>query len=223
MDFGSGLSREEVIDRAGRLRDRVSALGGDNVEILAVTKGFGSEVMKLAYECGFRNVGESYAQELTAKWSDLTQEERDSIKVHFIGKMQTNKVRKVATIVQVWQTVDRLSLVQELSKRCPGSSVMIQINLAQSDSQGGCSISEASGLIEMSLSAGLNVEGLMAIGPQGDEKIIRAAYKKLVALADEWELERRSIGMSSDLNIAIECGSTMVRIGTALFGDRPMR
>ena len=137
--------------------------------------------------------------------------------------MQTNKVRKVATIVQVWQTVDRLSLVQELSKRCPGSSVMIQINLAQSDSQGGCSISEASGLIEMSLSAGLNVEGLMAIGPQGDEKIIRAAYKKLVALADEWELERRSIGMSSDLNIAIECGSTMVRIGTALFGDRPMR
>ena len=93
MDFGSGLSREEVIDRAGRLRDRVSALGGDSVEILAVTKGFGSEVMKLAYECGFRNVGESYAQELTAKWSDLTQEERDSIKVHFIGKMQTNKVR----------------------------------------------------------------------------------------------------------------------------------
>ena len=64
MDFGSGLSREEVIDRAGRLRDRVSALGGDSVEILAVTKGFGSEVMKLAYECGFRNVGESYAQEL---------------------------------------------------------------------------------------------------------------------------------------------------------------
>jgi hypothetical protein len=75
----------------------------------------------------------------------------------------------------------------------------------------------------MSLSAGLNVEGLMAIGPQGDEKIIRAAYKKLVVLADEWELEQRSIGMSSDLNIAIECGSTMVRIGTALFGDRPMR
>ena len=85
MDFGSELSHEEVIDRAGRLRDRVLALGGDSVEILAVTKGFGPGVMKLAYQCGFRNVGESYAQELTAKWSGLTQEERDSIKVHFVG------------------------------------------------------------------------------------------------------------------------------------------
>lgn len=223
MDVGGELSREEVIDRAGRLRERVSALGGDRVEIMAVTKGFGPWAMKIASECGFQNIGESYAQELTAKWSELTQDERDSFDVHFIGKMQTNKVRKVASIVKMWQTVDRPSLIEELSKRCPASSVMVQINVAGNDSQGGCRITEAGDLINKAKSAGLNVAGLMAIGPQGDERTIQAAYKEIVSVADDWGLEHRSIGMSNDLGIAIECGSTMIRIGTALFGDRPAR
>ena len=223
MDVGDELSREEVIDRAGRLRERVLALGGDQVEILAVTKGFGPWAVKIASDCGFQNIGESYAQELTAKWSELTQDERDSVHVHFIGKMQTNKVRKVASIVKIWQTIDRPSLIEELSKRCPASSVMVQINVARNDSQGGCRITEAGDLINKAKSAGLNVAGLMAIGPQGDERTIQAAYKEIVSLADDWGLEHRSIGMSNDLGIAIECGSTMIRIGTALFGDRPAR
>ncbi len=223
MEGGTEISHEEAIDRAGRLRERVSVLGGDRVEILAVTKGFGPWAIKVAAQCGFQNIGESYAQELTTKWSQMDPEERESVDVHFIGRMQTNKVRKVAPIVKVWQTVDRPSLIQELSKRCPGSSVMLQIKLAQSEAQGGCQLAEASELLAMANAAGLDVTGLMAIGPQGEDEIIRAGYKEIVSAADEWGLKERSIGMSNDLEIAIECGSTMVRIGTALFGDRPAR
>ena len=223
MTFDKELSREQLLDRAGKLRERVSALGGDRVEIVAVTKGFGSWALRLAAECGFKNVGENYAQELKAKWSDLNEEQRGAMNVHFIGGMQTNKVRKVAEIVSVWQTVDRSSLVEELSKRCPGSSVMVQVNLAQNESQGGCHMTEAGRLISFATSAGLEVTGLMAIGPQGDAAAIRAAYRELVVLADDQGLHHRSIGMSNDLEIAIESGSTMVRIGTALFGDRPTR
>ncbi len=223
MTFENELSREQLLDRAGALRERVSALGGDQVEIVAVTKGFGSWALRLAVECGFESVGENYAQELKSKWGDLNEDLREAVNVHFIGGMQTNKVRKVADIVNVWQTVDRSSLVQELSKRCPGSSVMVQVNLAENESQGGCHMTEAGELISLATSAGLEVTGLMAIGPQGDAASIRNAYRDLVLLADDQGLHHRSIGMSNDLEIAIESGSTMVRIGTALFGDRPIR
>ena len=223
MNLDKKLSREQLLDRAGMLRERISALSGDRVEIVAVTKGFGSWALRLAAECGFRNVGENYAQELKAKWSDLNEDQREAVDVHFIGGMQTNKVRQVAEIVNVWQTVDRASLVRELSKRCPGSSVMVQVNLTENEAQGGCSMAEADQLISLATSAGLEVTGLMAIGPQGDVASIRSAYRELVSLADDQGLRHRSIGMSNDLEIAIESGSTMVRIGTALFGDRPTR
>ena len=223
MNLDNQLGREELLDRAGTLRQRISALGGDRVEIVAVTKGFGSWALRLAVECGFQSVGENYAQELKAKWTELNEEQREAVDVHFIGGMQTNKVRQVAEIVKVWQTVDRMSLVQELSRRSPGSSVMVQVNLTENESQGGCHIAEAGQLISLATSAGLEVTGLMAIGPQGDAAHIRAAYRELVQLADDQGLHHRSIGMSNDLEIAIESGSTMVRIGTALFGDRPTR
>ena len=223
MNLDKKLSREQLLDRAGMLRERISALSGGRVEIVAVTKGFGSWALRLAAECGFRNVGENYAQELKAKWSDLNEDQREAVDVHFIGGMQTNKVRQVAEIVNVWQTVDRASLVRELSKRCPGSSVMVQVNLTENEAQGGCPMTEADQLISLATSAGLEVTGLMAIGPQGDVASIRSAYRELVSLADDQGLRHRSIGMSNDLEIAIESGSTMVRIGTALFGDRPTR
>ena len=223
MNLDNELSREQLVDRAGMLRERISALSGDRVEIVAVTKGFGSWALRRAAEWGFQNVGENYAQELKAKWSDLTEDQREAVDVHFIGGMQTNKVRQVAEIVNVWQTVDRASLVHELSKRCPGSSVMVQVNLTQNEAQGGCHMTEADQLISLAASAGLEVTGLMAIGPQGADASIRSAYRELVSLADDQGLHHRSIGMSNDLEIAIESGSTMVRIGTALFGDRPTR
>ncbi len=217
------VSREEIVDRAGRLRERVRSLGGTKVQILAVTKGFDAQVIETAAECGFMSIGESYAQELEAKWSQLGESLQSELSVHFIGKMQTNKVRKIERIVGTWQTVDRVSLIEELSKRAGGADVMLQINIAGNDSQGGCEFSEASELVSFVRDKGLNPVGAMAIGPQGDPADIRVAYKKLVDFADDHELPERSIGMTNDLEIAIEAGSTMVRIGTALFGDRPQR
>ena len=223
MSPESELSSEQVIDRAGVLRDRVRSLGGDDIEIVAVTKGFGPWALRAASKSGFEMVGESYAQELESKWLQLKNEERDRLDVHFIGVMQTNKVRRVASVVAVWQTLDRQSLVDEIAKRAPGSSVMIQINLTKSETQGGCQISEAGDIVAMARLKGLKVIGAMGIGPQGDDQIIRAAYRSLVLFADDNALPHRSIGMTNDLEIAIESGSTMVRIGTALFGERPPR
>ena len=223
MSAANGPSKEELLDRAGSLRERISVLGGSEIDIVAVTKGFGPRALRLAAECGFEMVGENYAQELAAKWSEITQEERDSLQVHFIGGMQTNKVRKVADVVSIWQTVDRRSLVEELAKRCPGCSVMIQLKLTQNELQGGCDVAQAGELVSAATSLGLEVTGAMGIGPQGDIESIRAAYTRLVSFAAEYGLEHRSIGMTNDLEVAIESGSTMVRIGTALFGDRPSR
>ena len=223
MNFERRLSSEQMGDRAGVLRERVRSLGGEDVDIVAVTKGFGPWALRAASKSGFEMVGESYAQELESKWAQLKDEEHDCLDVHFIGGMQTNKVRRIAPIVAVWQTLDRQSLVNEIAKRAPTSSVMIQINLTHSETQGGCQISEAGDIVAMARSKGLKVIGAMGIGPQGDDQIIRAAYRSLVLFADDNALPHRSIGMTNDLEIAIECGSTMVRIGTALFGERPAR
>ncbi|MDP6863600.1 MAG: hypothetical protein QGH80_07955, partial [Acidimicrobiales bacterium] len=84
MTLDNELSREQLLDRAGTLRERVSALGGDRVEIVAVTKGFGPWALRLAVECGFQSVGENYAQELKSKWSDLNEDQREAVNVHFI-------------------------------------------------------------------------------------------------------------------------------------------
>ena len=222
--MGSGeVSKEHFLDRAGALKERVAALGGSSVDIVAVTKGFGAWAIALASECGFRMVGENYAQELSAKWPELSSEQQESLELHFIGRMQTNKVRKVSNCVSVWQTIDRIALINEIAKRSPGSSVMIQLKLTDIDSQGGCDLSEAEKLINAAKESALDVTGVMGIGPQGDIAAIRAAYKRLVSFADDHHLKTRSIGMTNDLEVAIESGSTMVRIGTALFGDRPSR
>ncbi|MEC9339757.1 MAG: YggS family pyridoxal phosphate-dependent enzyme [Actinomycetota bacterium] len=223
MNQGNRPSFREVADRAATLRDRLATLGGADVEIVAVTKGFGPWALRAASECGFRMVGESYAQELTSKWRQLRDDEQRCLDVHFIGGMQTNKVRKISDIVNVWQSLDRQSLVNEIVKRAPGSQVMIQINLTGSGTQSGCDISEAEAIIADARMKGLEVIGAMGIGPQGDTKTIREAYRKLVSFADRHALTHRSIGMTDDLEIAVESGSTMVRIGTALFGERPAR
>ena len=97
MNLDKKLGREELLDRAGTLRQRISALGGDRVEIVAVTKGFGSWALRLAVECGFQSVGENYAQELKAKWTELNEEQREAVDVHFIGGMQTNKFQQCQT------------------------------------------------------------------------------------------------------------------------------
>lgn len=201
------------------VRDRIVAAGGSDVAILAVTKSFGIEACWAAYRAGCIGVGENYAQELVRKFAG----QDIPWAVHFIGQLQTNKVRLVAPYVSVVESVDRPALVDELARRRPGCQVLVQVGVLDADPRrGGCPEHRVGALVDHARSAGLDVRGLMTVGPtDGDAVTTRAAFRRVRGLVDRLGLERCSMGMSGDLEIAVEEGSTEVRIGSALFGDRP--
>jgi pyridoxal phosphate enzyme (YggS family) len=168
-------------------------------------------------------IGENYAQELVSKHEELSPAEREQIEWHFLGRLQRNKVRSLASIVSVWQSVDRVELIDEIARRAPGAKIMIQLNLSEESQKGGAPILEGSALVSHARDQGLSVVGLMGVGSAGDPADSAAAFGALVALAEDLGLSERSIGMSDDLEVAISQGSTMVRVGTALFGARAPR
>ena len=193
------------------------------VRIVAVTKGFGVDAPRAALAAGLTMIGENYAQELIAKHEELSTDERDRIKWHFLGRLQRNKVRSIAAIVSVWQSVDRSELIDEIARRAPGAKVMIQLNLSNEPQKGGAPLSEGEQLVGHAREVGLTVIGLMGVGTAGDSFETAAGFARLVELADRLGLPERSIGMSDDLELAVREGSTMVRVGTGLFGARAPR
>ncbi|MEX1218189.1 MAG: YggS family pyridoxal phosphate-dependent enzyme [Acidimicrobiales bacterium] len=215
---------QEVLERALLIRGRLAMLAADReVNVVAVTKGFGVDAPRAALGAGLKRLGENYAQELIAKYRELTDGERDQIEWHFLGRLQRNKVRSLAPIVSVWQSVDRVELINEIAHRAPGAKVMIQLNLSQEPQKGGAPLSEADALVALARERELSVIGLMGVGTAEQASGTDAAFRQLVALADRLGLDERSIGMSDDLDVAVAAGSTMVRIGTGLFGNRPLR
>ncbi len=190
------------------------------VTLVAVTKGFGPWALDAARRAGIVDVGENYAQELVHKASTLGADDLAGLRLHFIGRLQTNKVRAVAPFVHTYQSVDRPSLVAEIAKRASGANVMIQLNLTGATTQGGCDPDAASELVAAARRAALNVTGAMTIGDPDSSAATRAAFRDLVGFADAHDLEHRSMGMSGDLAEALDAGSTMVRVGTRLFGER---
>ncbi len=214
-----------VAERLAALRGRIERAGaGRPVGIVAVTKGFGAEAVRVALDLGLTMVGENYAQELLAKHTAL---ESDPPAVaprwHFLGRLQRNKVRQLAPLVAVWQSVDRAELADEIAKRAPGATVLVQANLSGEAHKGGAALADVPALVAHARGAGLDVEGLMGVGPAGGPERARTGFRALVALADELGLPERSIGMSADLEVAVEEGATLVRVGTGLFGPRPPR
>jgi pyridoxal phosphate enzyme (YggS family) len=213
-------SLQQALDR---LRDRIVAAGRDpdTVTLVAVTKGFGVEVVEEALDAGLIDLGENYAQDLRAKVDALTGAQGALVRWHFIGRLQTNKVRLVAADVALWQSVDRAALAEEIAKRAPTAKVLVQVNTSGEAQKGGCTPDETSGLVTRCRELGLVVEGLMCVGPAVAPEASRSAFRRLTTLADGLDLRERSMGMSDDLDIALAEGSTMIRIGTALFGSRP--
>ena len=217
---------ELLRQRVGEIRDRIRRAGGVGVQLIAVTKTWGAEAIIGAHVVGCDGVGENYAQELIHKVALVPPSQR--LPVHFIGQMQTNKVKSLIDIVDVWQSVDRTSLVDELIKRsrfrtnAQSASIMLQVNTTGESTKAGCEPGAVSRLLVRARDGGLQVRGLMTIGPtSGEVHHTRQAFQLLSHLADEHELAERSMGMSSDFEIAVEQGATSVRIGTALFGERP--
>lgn len=214
----------EVAARAERVRQRIADAGGDpeRVVLVAVTKGFGPEVARAAAAAGLVDLGENYAQELAAKAPLLAAEGR-SVRWHFIGRLQRNKVRALAPHVALWQTVDRLELGAEIARRAPGGSVLVQVNVSEEPQKGGCPPDTAGELVAGLVDLGLRVEGLMTVGRTGPAAEARVGFALLRRLADDLNLAVRSMGMSGDLEAAVAEGSTMIRVGTDLFGPRPPR
>jgi pyridoxal phosphate enzyme (YggS family) len=207
---------------------RIRDAGGDPdaVQLIAVTKGFGPEAVALARAAGLVDLGENYAQELVAKAGspEATDPALGPLpRWHAIGRLQRNKIRILVPHVALWQSIDRIELAAEVANRAPGAGVLVQVNVSGEDQKGGCAPAEAGALVTRAREAGLEVRGLMAVGPAGDPEGARAGFARLGRLADEFALAVRSMGMSGDLEAAITEGATMVRLGTSLFGPRPPR
>jgi pyridoxal phosphate enzyme (YggS family) len=210
-----------VAERAAALRARIDPIAGDRpVRILAVTKGFGADAVDAALAAGLDAVGENYAQELIAKAEQLSARGGQPT-WHFLGRLQRNKVRHLAPLVAVWESVDRPELVDEIARRAPGAVVLVQANLSGEPQKGGAPLGDVAGLVERAQDAGLDVRGLMGVAPAGAPEDARPGFRALVALAAELALPERSIGMSADLEVAVAEGATEIRVGTALFGPRP--
>lgn len=213
-----------VADSIAAIEQRIREVAGERlVHLVAVTKGFGADAIVAAVAAGCTMVGESYAQELVTKFAELDDHARvPSPSVHFIGQLQTNKVRQLVDIVDVWQTVDRGSLADEIARRAPGATVMVQVNATGESDKGGCPPAEVETLIARCRAGGLHVDGLMTIGPTSLDRVATERAFTLVGhLVEHHGLASCSMGMSGDMELAIEHGATHVRIGSAVFGARP--
>jgi pyridoxal phosphate enzyme (YggS family) len=200
------------------IRTRIEHAGGDPDRITIVgAKPPSVDACRAAIAAGILDLGENRAQELLAKVEQV-----DGARWHFIGRLQTNKVRALAPHVAVWGSVDRESVVEEIALRAQRTAeVLVQVNISGEAQKGGCAPTDVARLVQRALAAGLAVRGLMGIGPLGPPEAARPSFRRLRALVDDLGLEQCSMGMSADLEIAVEEGSTMIRVGTDLFGPRP--
>lgn len=216
------MNEPEVATRLAQLRRHVLAQATrGEVGICAVTKGFAAQAIVLAQRLGCDAIGENYAQEAVAKLAEVGDARPP---VHFIGRLQSNKIRTLVPYITVWQSIDRDSLVDELAKRAPGARMYVQVNATGEPDKGGCAPGATTGLVARAQLAGLVVEGLMTVGPT-EPNPTRAleAFTAVRQLADDNGLHHCSMGMSDDLDEALAAGTTLVRVGTALFGPRPGR
>lgn len=213
---------EVVVERVARTRAEIAAIDRSwthEVAIVAVTKGFPPAAVEAAAAAGCAAIGENYAQELLAEREVI---ERTGLTVHFIGRLQSNKVRKLVGLVDLWESLDRPSVIDEVARRDPGGAVLVQVNATGEDRKGGCDPGDVAALVERARSSGLSVRGLMTVGPtSGSPEDARPGFRVVRRLTDELGLEECSMGMTADLRVAVEEGSTSVRLGTALFGPRP--
>jgi pyridoxal phosphate enzyme (YggS family) len=186
--------------------------------VVGVTKGFGPEAVQAARDAGLTDLGENYAAELEGKAAVGGAD--PGVVWHFLGAVQRNKVAQLAPLVGVWQSVARVAEGERIARFAPGAQVLVQVETSGLPGRNGCSPSSAGELVARLGDLGLQVRGLMTVAAPG-EAAAKEAFGTVGRLADGLGLEGRSMGMSDDLEAAVAAGSTMVRIGRALFGARP--
>ena len=198
--------------RSGRRRDEIT--------LLAVTKKFPASVMMEAYGLGLREFGENYVQEFEDKAGELSS--LSGARFHLIGHLQSNKTKKAAELFQVVETVDTPKLARRLDAEGKPVDVMIEVKLSPEETKAGVAPQGIPPLVEaIRQCKNLRLLGLMTMPPWSDDPdVSRPYFARLRSLADANGLQHLSMGMSHDLEAAIEEGATIVRIGTALFGPR---
>ncbi len=230
-------SREDIERRVCEIRQTVeqSALAAgrrpEEIHLMAVTKTVPAAVVNYAWEAGITLFGENRAQELTEKYEDYAFKAPN---IHFIGTLQTNKVRQIIGKVSCIESVDSLHLAQEISKRALTAGkrmdIFLEVNIGGEASKGGVLPGELERLLEQTaLLPGVRVRGLMCIPPVCEkEEETRRYFDQMYKLfvdtkhkkIDNGNMEYLSMGMSADYGLAIRHGSNLVRVGTALFGKR---
>jgi pyridoxal phosphate enzyme (YggS family) len=219
------LAGGTVAERVATLRERVDevavAAGRErgSVTILAVTKGQPRDAVLAALDAGVTGVGENYLQEARAKYAELP-----PCTKHFVGHVQTNKAKAIVNLFDVVQGVDRLDAGLALAKAARDAGrrlrVLVQVNVSPTE-RFGTAPADAPALAARLRDEGLAVDGVMAIGPlDGDADAAFAEARAVFARVGGTTL---SMGMSADWECAVRNGSTMVRLGTAIFGPRPAR
>jgi pyridoxal phosphate enzyme (YggS family) len=198
-----------------------------NATIIAVSKKKSAELIKEAFESGVENFGENYLQEAIEKISFL---KHLKINWHFIGKIQSNKCKEIAKNFEWVHTVDRFKIAKLLNDNCPLNktiNVLIQINIDREESKSGINEEEILSLAEgISSLPNLKLKGVMVIPKnESDKKLTEISFEKTVKasmrLRDKFpHANEVSMGMSNDFELAIKKGSTMIRIGTGIFGER---
>ena len=191
-----------------------------SVRMLAVTKIFGAEVIRDAWEAGLREFGENYVQEMERKASAVA--DLDGARFHLIGHLQSNKTKKASQLFSAIDSLDSVKLARRLDAEAVPLDVMIEVKLSDETAKTGA---ETSDLAEIAAaireSRNLTLRGLMTVPPWSeDAEFSRPYFARLRELGAEHGIAELSMGMSNDMEVAIEEGATWVRVGTALFGSR---
>lgn len=209
----------QVQERIARAAARAGRRA-EEITLVAVTKKFSTAVMREAYALGMREFGENYVQEFEGKFPELG--DFADARFHLIGHLQSNKARKAAEMFRVVQTVDSVKLAQRLDSMGVALEAMIEVKLSGEESKEGAAPAEVPAIIDaLRRAKNLTLTGLMTMPPWSDDpEETRPYFRRLAALAREHGLSHLSMGMSHDLEAAIEEGATCIRVGTALFGKR---
>jgi PLP dependent protein len=211
--------RQRVLDAiagAARVAGREPA----KIQLIAVSKGRTAEEIEGLIATGQRDFGESRVQEVLAKWPALLARHPE-VRLHGIGRLQSNKAAEAIALFDAVHSVDRPSLLEALVKAAEKADrfplVYVQVNIGDEEQKGGCPIGEVGELIDAVRASPLPLAGLMAIPPVGLEPA--PFFALLAELARRHDVTGLSMGMSADYETAVMLGATAVRVGTALFGD----
>ncbi len=223
---GFDIRDDSLSSRLDQVRHRIAAACArshrlaESVRLLAVTKLFGPEVIREAYALGLRDFGENYVQEMERKApavADLTE-----ARFHLIGHLQSNKTKKAVQLFSSVDTIDSARLATRLNGEGKQLDVMIEVKLSEEEAKSGASAEDVPVLVDaIRACPRLHLTGLMTVPPWSvDSEDSRPYFARLRELAARFDIPELSMGMSNDLEVAIEEGATWIRVGTALFGRR---